>query len=154
MSEEDKPRRAAPLNARRRPAPQQFITGRASGSFDKGHLFCFIFFFLSSDYCPGNTAPATCHCLFFTRPRSAGILRSVRSLFSVPVPEVSPRGLFDKERESDLCAAWPAFRLRVSSGVRLICGGLSPAFRLRVSLDLMLCHHKRSYGGGSRLCAD
>ena len=127
MSEKDKPSRAV--------FPKRTVShnttvchSQASRSSHKGYLF--YFFPPSSDYSLANTAAATCHCLFFTCPRLGGILRNVRSVLSVAVPEVSPCGLWDRKRK------WP------------VCSGSAEAVAdiSGVLLDLLLCHHESYLG--------
>ena len=128
--------------------------GQASRSFDKGYLF---YFFtppplLFSDYCVSNTAPATCHCLFLTCPRS-GVFWGMSALFPVPVPEASPCGLCAGEKRKWSVCSSSSIQAVWLYQPWLICGGLSLAYILRVSLDPMLCHHEHS-PGVQRLCAD
>lgn len=120
MSEKDKPSCAVSffsLNTQC-PTTAQFIMGKPHGHLTK--VIYFIFFLppplLFSDYCVSNTAPATCHCLFLTCPRS-GVFWGMSALFPVPVPEVGPCGLCAEEkRKRSVCS---------SSSIQAVCLSIS-----------------------------
>lgn len=66
------------------------------------------------------------------------------ALLPVPVPEVGPSGLWERQRKCSVrFSSNPAASLSLSLyQLKLIYGGLCLAFLFQVSLDLVLCHRE------------